>query len=62
MSPAWVQLGQMERQRRRLHPEPLGNDAGRQSLRPAGDEQTEQVEPGLLSKGSERGNRALSGP
>ena len=53
------ELREMEGERRRLNAQPLGDDAGRQSRRPAGDEQTEQRQAGLLGERAERGNRAF---
>ena len=53
------QLRQMKRQRRRLHPEPLGDDPGRQTLRTGRDQEAEQLQPGFLGQRPERGNRGF---
>ena len=51
------QLRQMEGQRRGLNPQALGDNPGRQPLRPAGDQQTEQRKPGFLGQRAKRRNR-----
>ncbi len=53
------ELRQMEGERRRLNAEPLGDHAGRQPLRPAGNQQPEQREPGFLSERAEGGDRTF---
>src|SRR5215472_12990919 len=53
------ELRQMERQRRGLNPQPLGDHPGRQTGRSGGDQQSEQRQPGFLSEPAEGGDRTF---
>jgi hypothetical protein len=53
------ELRKVEGQRGRLHAEPLSDDPGRQPLRAAGDQKTEQLEAGFLGESREGGDRTL---
>src|SRR5579884_709396 len=52
-------LLEMERQRCRQHPKPLGDNAGPQTGRSLCHQQAERIEAGLLGECAERGNRVL---
>ena len=53
------ELCQLERKRRGLNAQSLGNHPGRQPRRPGGNEQSEQRKPGFLSECAERCDRVF---